>query len=279
MEVVANGENVRRKNGIKGVLRHPSGEERETTERTTIPFRPSSANLRMVNWTRTARSTSDCMVMEGIIEIGIKNGTITTGIGVRGVVCPVDLPVRLKVCAVECSKMEVVVVEEEEEEGAVDPIRTIGGVVEIDSATTNVTVTTVTVDTRHQTTIVIIETGIEVTGPTKTSEDTRPRQEVTLAITTQCHLVATILRVTIRTDMVLDTIEAEDRRVAVVLAVTLWTTGEVVVEAEAVGDEVNTTGGHHHQPTRSCRIVSKETDKPTTTNDSEAVHAMSIGCK
>lgn len=71
-------------------------------------------------------------MLVGIIEIGINNGTITTGIGVRGVVCPVDLPVRLRVCAVECSQM----VEEEEEEeqvevGAVDPIRTIGGVVEI----------------------------------------------------------------------------------------------------------------------------------------------------
>lgn len=64
-------------------------------------------------------------VIAGIIEIGTKNGTITTGIGVRGVVCPVDLPVRLKVCAVECSQME------EEEEGAVAPIRTTGGVVEI----------------------------------------------------------------------------------------------------------------------------------------------------
>lgn len=49
---------------------------------------------------------------------------ITIGIGVRGVVCPVDLPVRLRVCAVECSQTE-------EEEGAVDPIRTIDGVVVI----------------------------------------------------------------------------------------------------------------------------------------------------
>lgn len=202
------------------------------------------------------------MVMEGIIEIGIKNGTTMTEIGVRGVVCPVDLPVRLKVCAVECSQMV-----EEEEVGAVDPIRTIVGVVEIDSATTNVTVTTATVDTRHRTTTVIIETGIEVTDHTRTSEDIRPRQEVTPAITTQCHREATILRVTIRTAMVPDTIEAEDHRVAVVLAVTLWTIEEVVEVAAAVGGEVNMTGGHHHQPTPSCHIVYKETDVPTTTEN------------
>lgn len=202
------------------------------------------------------------MVMEGIIEIGIKNGTTMTEIGVRGVVCPVDLPVRLKVCAVECSQMV-----EEEEVGAVDPIRTIVGVVEIDSATTNVTVTTATVDTRHRTTTVIIETEIEVTGHTRINEDIRPHQEVTPAITTQCHREATILRVTIRTAMVLDTIEAEDHQVAVVLAVTLWTIEEVVEVAAAVGGEVNTTGGHHHQPTRSCHIVYKETDVPTTTEN------------
>lgn len=188
------------------------------------------------------------MVMEGIIEIETKNGTITTGIGVRGVVCPVDLPVRLKVCAVECSQME-------EEEGAVAPIRTTGGVVEIDLVTTNVTDTIVTVDTRHRTITVIIETGIEVTGPTRTNEDIRPRQEVIPAITTRCHLVATILRVIILTAMVLGTIEAEDHRVAVVLAVTSWTTEEAV----AVVVEPNTIGGHLHRPIRSF----KETDVPT----------------
>lgn len=183
--------------------------------------------------------------MEGTIEIGTKSGMITTGIGVRGVACPVDLPVRLRVCAVECSQMEV-----EEEEGAVDPIRTIGGVVGIGSATTSVTDTTATVDTRHRTITAIIETGIEATGPTRISEDTRPRQEVTPAITTQCHRVVTILRVTIRTATVPDTIEAEDHRVAAVLVVTLWTTEEVA--AAVVADGANTTGGHRHRPTRSC---------------------------
>lgn len=202
------------------------------------------------------------MVMEGIIEIGIKNGTIMTGIGVRGVACPVDLPVRLRICAVECSKME-------EEEGAVDPIRTTGGVVGIGSATTNVIDTTVTVDTRHRTTTVIIGTGTEATGPTRTSEDTRPNQEVTPAITTQCQRVATTLRVTIRTAMEPDTIEAEDHRVAVGRVVISWTTEVAVVAAAAaaVGDEAITIGGHHHRPTRSCRrLVSMRTDhRPTAT--------------
>lgn len=63
--------------------------------------------------------------------------------------------------------------------------------------------------------------------------------------------------------MLPDTIEAEDHRVeVVVLVVTLWTTEEVAVAA--VEDEANMTGGHHHRPTRSCRLVSKRIGRPTT---------------
>lgn len=211
-----------------------------------------SASWRMANWTRTARSTSDCMVMEGTIEIGTKIGMTTTGIGAHGaVVCPEVLPVRHKACAVECSKME---------EGEVDPIRTIGGVVEIGLATINVTDTTVTIDTRHRTIIAITEIGIGVIDPTRISEvDTRLLQEITRAITTACHRVVTIRRVIIHTDTLPGMIAEEVLREAVVaLAETLWITEveeeekvEVVeVAAEEKGVET-TTEGRLLRPARS----------------------------
>lgn len=63
------------------------------------------------------------ILFSGIIEIGTKNGMTMTGIEAHvAVACLVVLPVRLRECAVVGSKME---------EGAVDLIRTIGGVVEI----------------------------------------------------------------------------------------------------------------------------------------------------
>lgn len=213
-----------------------------------------SASWKMANWTRTARSTSDCMVMEGTIEIGTKIGTTTTGIGAHGAVaCPAVLPVRHRACAVECSKME---------EGVVDPIRTIGGVVEIGLATINVTDTTVTIDTRHRTIIAITEIGIEVIDPTRISEvDTRPPQEITLAITTACHRVVTILRVIIRTDTLPGMIVEEVLREAVVaLEETLWITvveEEKVEVVEAAAEEKGvetTTEGRLLRPARSFHV-------------------------
>lgn len=209
-----------------------------------------SASWRMANWTRTARSTSDCMVMEGTIEIGTKIGTTTTGIGAHGAVaCPEVLPVRHRACAVECSKME---------EGEVDPIRTIGGVVEIGLATINGTDTTVTIDTRHRTIIAITEIGIEVIDPTRISEDTRPLQEITQAITTACHRVVTIRRVTTHTDTLPGMIVEEVLREAVVaLAETLWITEveeEKVEVVEAAAEEKGvetTTEGRLLRPARS----------------------------
>lgn len=181
------------------------------------------------------------MAMEGTIEIGTKNGMTMTGIEAHVVVaCLEVLPVRLRECAVEGSKME---------EGAGDPIRTIGGVVEIGLVTINVTDTMVTIDTRNRTIIAITEIGIEVIDPTRISEvDTRPLQEATQATITACHRVVTTRQVIIRTDMLPGTTEEEVRQVVeAAQGEILWTIEVVVVvEASAVEeeDEGITTEGH-----------------------------------
>lgn len=189
--------------------------------------------------------------MEETFVIATKSGMISVieTVVACGVVCHEEVvPALPKVCVEECTPT----VEDE-----VDLIRMIGGVVVIGLATTNVTDTTITTDTRSPTTTEII--GIEVTDPTRTNEGTRhPREDI--PTTTMACLRAGIIHPAItRIDTRPATIAVEVRQDLLVgPAVTSWTTGEAV----AVEDGANTTEGHRlrrtHKPLPPSFVRTKQ---------------------